>query len=238
MARRQHTGAQAVERAFDSGLDLRCVLAAAELRPDEADLVERLRAAGVRVRRSSVNDRRRMSVSTPAPRLLGVSGPDPDAPLEVWLRDDPAPAWLLVDVAYPGNAGYAVRCAEVSGAAGIALAVDYDRAARQKALRASMHAERFLPVSFVSAPEVLERARAAGRRILAVEDCGDRAPWQEDLTRPALFVVGGEEKGLSAEILAGCDAVLRLPMQGFIPSYNLQAAMAMVAGEALRQRGA
>ena len=239
MSRLQHTGAAAIERAFEEGLPLRCVLAGTEgLSPDEAVLVERLKAAGVPVRRSSPNDLRRMSAVEPPPRLLAVSGPDPAAPLDRWMAQDPAPAWLLVDVAYPGNAGYAIRCAEVSGAAGICLAVDYDRAAREKALRASMHAERFLPVAFATAGEAIEAARDAGRRVLAAEDCGDRPPWREDLTGPCLFVIGGEEKGLAPALLERCDAVLRLPMAGFIPSYNLQAAMAMVAGEALRQRGA
>jgi tRNA(Leu) C34 or U34 (ribose-2'-O)-methylase TrmL len=39
-------------------------------------------------------------------------------------------------------------------------------------------------------------------------------------------------------VLDACDGALRIPMRGFIPSYNLQAAMAMVAGERLRQLGA
>ena len=39
-------------------------------------------------------------------------------------------------------------------------------------------------------------------------------------------------------MIEASDEVLRLPMAGFIPSYNLQAAMAMVIGERLRQTGA
>ena len=39
-------------------------------------------------------------------------------------------------------------------------------------------------------------------------------------------------------MLAGSDAVLRIPMAGFVPSHNLQAAMAMVVGERLRQERA
>jgi tRNA G18 (ribose-2'-O)-methylase SpoU len=38
-------------------------------------------------------------------------------------------------------------------------------------------------------------------------------------------------------VLARCDDVVRVPMAGFIPSYNVQAAMAAVAGERLRQMG-
>jgi tRNA G18 (ribose-2'-O)-methylase SpoU len=37
------------------------------------------------------------------------------------------------------------------------------------------------------------------------------------------------------EVLEACDLTVRIPMRGFIPSYNLQAAMAIVAGERLRQ---
>ena len=77
----------------------------------------------------------------------------------------------------------------------------------------------------------------AGRHVFAVEDVGRVAPWETDLTRPALFVVGGERHGIAPELLARADTVLRIPMQGFIPSYNLQAAMAAVASERLRQLG-
>ena len=36
-------------------------------------------------------------------------------------------------------------------------------------------------------------------------------------------------------ILAACGAVIRIPMRGFVPSYNLQGAVAAVASERLRQ---
>jgi tRNA G18 (ribose-2'-O)-methylase SpoU len=50
-----------------------------------------------------------------------------------------------------------------------------------------------------------------------------------------LFVLGGERHGIPREVLDQCDDVIRIPMLGFIPSYNLQAAMAAVASERLRQ---
>jgi tRNA G18 (ribose-2'-O)-methylase SpoU len=90
----------------------------------------------------------------------------------------------------------------------------------------------------VPALDTIARARRAGRRVLAIEDVGDAAPWEADLTSRLLLVVGGERHGIPREVLAACDGALRIPMRGFIPSYNLQAAMAMVAGERLRQLGA
>jgi 23S rRNA (guanosine2251-2'-O)-methyltransferase len=98
-----------------------------------------------------------------------------------------------------------------------------------------MNAERFMPVHWEPVARVVERARASAHRVLGIEDVGDRAPWQEDLLAPCLFLVGGEGASLPAALLARCDAVLRLPMRGFIPCYNLQAAVAAVALERLRQ---
>ena len=105
-----------------------------------------------------------------------------------------------------------------------------------QALRASMRADRFLPVLWSAAAGVLSAAREAGRRIIAREDVGAAAPWEADLTGPVLFVVGGEHSGIPPEMLARCDAVVRIPMQGFIRSYNLQAAVAIAAAERLRQQ--
>ena len=51
-----------------------------------------------------------------------------------------------------------------------------------------------------------------------------------------LFVVGAEREGVSQEILEACDDIVRLPMDGFVPSYNLQVAISVLAVEALRQR--
>lgn len=193
-----------------------------------------LRERGVAVRETSANDLRRMS-RTPAPcDVLALVGPDPDAPLDEVLAR-PGCAWLLAGVAYPGNAGYAIRTAEVSGAAAILLDCAFDAAARRLAARASMQAERFFPVRWIAAGDAIDAARAAGRRVVAIEDSGTVAPFAADLRGPVLFVIGGETHGIAPPLLARCDAALRIPMRGFIPAYNLQAAMAIAAGERLRQ---
>ena len=74
-------------------------------------------------------------------------------------------------------------------------------------------------------------------RIIAIEDVGERLAWQADLRPPALFVVGGEAEGVPDALLARADLRVRIPTGGFVSSYNLQAAMAVVMGEWLRQSG-
>ncbi len=200
----------------------------------EDPVLERARASGAVVRSVSARVVERLSHALPAADVLALVGDPPDATLDALLGRE-GPVWLLVGVAYPGNAGFAIRTAEVSGAAGIAIEAAFRREERREALRMSMRADWFMPVLWEDADVVVERARAAGRRIVGIEDVGPRAPFEVDLRGPVLFAIGGEEPGLPPELLACADEILRIPMRGFIRSYNLQAALAMVAGERLRQ---
>jgi tRNA G18 (ribose-2'-O)-methylase SpoU len=163
-----------------------------------------------------------------------MAGPDPGASLDAAMRE-PGPAWLLVGLAFPGNIGLAIRTAEVSGAALAAVDPPLVGEPRRGALRASIGADRFFPVFWTDAASVVAAARAAGRRVVALESCGERAPWKADLRGPVLLVAGGERAGIPAAVLSGADEIVRLPTAGLIPSYNVQAAMAAVAAERLRQ---
>jgi TrmH family RNA methyltransferase len=217
---------------------VRLLLAAGRPRdPRVAALVARAEAAGIPVHAASDASLRRLSKTDPPAEILALVGPDPAASPEQALAADGA-AWLLVGVAYPGNTGFAIRTAEVSGADAVFVDNAFDHDAKREATRAAMRADRVMPVFWLPSERVLALARAAGRRVYALEDVGDAAPWEVDLTAPALFVVGGERHGIPQPVLAAADRVLRLPMRGFIPSYNLQAAMAGVAFERLRQLGA
>jgi tRNA G18 (ribose-2'-O)-methylase SpoU len=106
---------------------------------------------------------------------------------------------------------------------------------RTRVAHVSMGADRLLPVLYERTSDVLAAARAAGFRVLALEDVGARDASELDLTGSVLFVVGGERDGIAPELLAQCDAVVRIPMAGFVPSYNLQGAVSALAAERLRQ---
>lgn len=58
----------------------------------------------------------------------------------------------------------------------------------------------------------------------------------ENLTGNIMLIIGGERAGISDAILQKSDSILKIPMTGFVPSFNLQAPMAIVAAEAQRQR--
>ncbi len=236
--RRQLVGPEEVALALQRGEPVRLLLVAEETAdPQTRTVVERALELGIPVRPTSERSLWRLRTRDEPAEVLGLVGPPPDASREQALAGGGC-AWLLVGLAYPGNTGFAIRAAEVSGSDAVFVDGALLHEGRREALRASMRADHFLPVFWEPAKGAIEAARAAGRRILAVEDVGDRAPWEVDLTVPLLLVVGGERHGIPREVLDACDAALRIPMYGFIPSYNLQAAMAMVAGERLRQLAA
>lgn len=235
--RRRILGAAATLAALRRGEPVRRVVL-----PEGADgdaiaaLVARAELQGVPVVRVSERQFERLRPADAETDALGLVGAPPDADMDTVLAGTGA-AWLLTGTAYPGNAGFAIRTAEVSGADGVFIDADFDHQGRREALRTAMRADRFMPVFWESAGPVLDRAAHHGRRIVAVEDCGDRAPWEVDLTGAVLLLVGHERDGIDAATLARCDAVMRIPMAGFLRAYNLHAAVAAIATERLRQLG-
>ena len=240
-ARRRLVGAAAIEAALAAGDPVQWLaLPEGELDEKLAALEARAAAAGARVTRVAARRGRRLGSGPGAGRdgtrgePVALVGPSPRADLDAVMARGGA-VWLLVGASYPGNVGTAIRTAEGSGADAVYVDSDFDHEQRREARRASMRSDRYLPVAWEEAGRVLGAARRAGKRLVAVEDSGSRAPWQVDLRGPRLLLVGGEADGIPDALLRRCDDVVRIPMAGFVSSYNLQAAVAAVAAERLRQ---
>ena len=234
---RQVAGVAAIDAALRAGADVRLLLVADDARSDElAALLTLAAKAGAAVRTATRNVIARLSAVRPAEDVLALLGRDPEADLAGSLARGGA-FWLLVGVAYPGNVGMVIRTAEVSGADGIAIEGAFDHDGKRAALRASMRADKFMPVFWTDAQAVLDAARAgaARHRLVALDESAERAHFDAELGGARVFVVGGENGGIPSRLLAHCDERIHVPMAGFIPCYNLQAAVSAVAVERLRQ---
>jgi len=230
------TGADAIREAITRGAPVQLVICRrGVVDSDIEEVVEQARAAGIEIRFASERELLRLTEGSEAASILALSGPSPRASLDELMSRDGL-VLVLVGVRYPGNVGFIVRAAEVAGAAGVVLAEDWTRADRASAMRVSMQADRFYPVVDARAEEAVESARRAGRRLLALETAGTSSPWQAELVGSLAVFLGGEALGVPAAILSRMDACLRIPMRGFIPSYNVQAAAGIVLGEWLRRQ--
>ena len=229
----QRCGIDAIEAALDAGEDITRVLALRDC--DDArlsTLLDRCMESGIDVILGSENDLWRMAETSPA-LALALVGREPEADLETLLERGGL-IWMLAGAQYQTNIGYCIRVAEASGASGLIVTGEWTSDDRHHIVRAAMRTHRFMPVIFGC--DGLEALESWTGRVVAIEDVGSEEPWDADLTGDVILIIGGENAGISDELLAAADQAIRIPMAGFTPSYNLQAPMAVVAVEALRQR--
>lgn len=224
----QITGKETVLEALLKGEDIKLVLVDREA--DCEDIINLCKQKNIIVEEGSTNDLWRMSANGQQD-ALALTEREPQGTLdEIFQR--PGAIWLFDGVEYSTNLGFVIRTAEVSGATAVIINVEKTHAERRTIRRAGMRADRFIPVVYATTEETLQ---ACNRRIIVAEDIGDRAPWDADLTGDVLLVVGAENAGVSKEVIKVADTIVRLPMAGFVPSYNLQVAVSCLALDRLRQ---
>jgi tRNA G18 (ribose-2'-O)-methylase SpoU len=205
----------------------------AESDPEITTLIERMRGLAIEIRPAAERERLRLSEGARAEALIALAGPPREPSLDALMAREGL-VLVLVGLRYAGNVGFVVRAAEVAGTDGVVVAETWTRSERSSAMRFAMQADRFFPVLEADAESAIASARRAGRRLFALETGGDRTPWEVDWSGPVAVFLGGEAEGIPREVLERMDAILRIPMRGFIPSYNVQAAAGIVLGEWLR----
>lgn len=228
-------GHAAILRALAERADVQLILVrAGDDAADTRALIEAGERQGVKIWRGGAGDLRRLGRGPESDRAVALLGPPPIAALPELLARGGL-TWLLHHISFPSNVGFAVRTAEVSGADGVIVDAEFNHEQRARITHVSMGAARMLPVLYCDTLEVLAQAAIAAVHTIAIEDVGDKAPWEVDLRGPTLCILGGEHSGLPREILERCQAHVRIPMAGFVPSYNVQGALASIASERLRQ---
>jgi tRNA G18 (ribose-2'-O)-methylase SpoU len=228
----QVTGLEAVMKALMDGVALDRVLV--DRAHDTSELRALCEAADVPLEEGSTNDLWRMSADG-AQVALALTGRPQHETLDDVMKAGGC-IWFFDGVEYSTNLGFAIRTAEVSGADAVVLNVSKTHEERRTIRRASMRADRFIPVIYTTTEAILASAKEHGIQLVVAEDVGEKGPWDADLTGNVLLVVGAERNGVSAPVLEAASEVVRLPMDGFVPSYNLQVAVSVLAVEALRQR--
>lgn len=131
------------------------------------------------------------------------------------------PCVFLDGVADPGNVGTIVRSA--AGLAGAQVLVGAGTADPwgPKALRASMGA------AFAHPPASVGLDRAPGPRVGVDAHAGGELDGTLAAIRPRTICLGAEREGISAEVVAGCEAMVTVPLRAGAESLNVAAAAAI-----------
>lgn len=148
--------------------------------------------------------------------------------------------WVaLHDIGHPGNLGTIIRTNDAIGGDGVILSGRTTDPYHPVAVRGTLGAI-FTQRIVRTTPEALARwAREADVLVVGTSPQGNIDFREPDYaSKPVLLIGGSERIGISEEQIALCDAVVRIPMLGYVESLNLSIATALVLYEIERQRAA
>jgi 23S rRNA (guanosine2251-2'-O)-methyltransferase len=135
------------------------------------------------------------------------------------------------------NFGAIVRSAECLGAHAVIIPEKGSARITADAIKTSAGALHTFPVcrekSIVKAIEYL---KASGLRVICADEKSGKNVSEADLNGPSVLIMGAEDKGISKELLALSDTMIRIPMSGNIGSLNVSVASGILLYEIMRQR--
>ena len=154
------------------------------------------------------------------------------------LLNTPAPLLVVLEnLQDPGNLGTILRTGEGAGITGVILGRETVDIFNPKAIRATMGSIFRVPfVCVENLSQTIGAIRERGVRTYAAHLSGRSCYDGFSFQGGTAFLIGNEGKGLSAEITALADGLLRIPMEGMVESLNAAVAAALLMYEAHRQR--
>jgi 23S rRNA (guanosine2251-2'-O)-methyltransferase len=156
------------------------------------------------------------------------------------LDDIVAGAQLVVvldGVEDPHNLGAIIRTAHAAGANAVVIPERRAVGLTDVVAKAAAGALEYLPIARVgNINRSLESLKKQGFWIYGLDERGDQAYDKVEYNAPAVLVFGGEGKGVHDLVRKHCDALVRIPMSGKIPSLNVSVAAGIVLFEWKRRR--
>ncbi len=143
---------------------------------------------------------------------------------------------LLEGIEDPYNFGYALRSLYAAGCDGVLLGERNWMSAAGVVARASAGASECMPLWAGNTESAVSLLKEKGYRIACAGIRDSVGLYEADLKKPLLLVVGGEKRGISAEMLAKADQIVRIDYgREFRGSLSAASAATVLAFEVLRQ---
>lgn len=143
-------------------------------------------------------------------------------------------ALMLEDIQDPGNLGSILRTALGAGVDAVYLSKGCTDAWSPKSLRGGQGAQFYLPV--IEHADVVESLSTFSGNSYATT-LGGTSLYEQDLTKPSMFVIGNEGAGLSESAIEAATHQVSIPMHQALESLNAAAATAVCLFERKRQAG-
>ncbi len=137
----------------------------------------------------------------------------------------------IEDLHHNHNGAACLRTAEGLGVQHVAAvelrhAYPLDRARPQSGI--TMAADHWIDLHRFREPEaLLGFARSRGMRVFGAGPRGTLTLESLPVDRPLMVLFGNEKRGLQDETMEACDDVFRIPMHGFVESFNVSVSVGM-----------
>lgn len=135
------------------------------------------------------------------------------------------------------NFGAISRSASCAGVDAIVIPTRESAQINADAIKTSAGALNYIPVCKVSnLTDAILFLKASGLFIVSCTEKSNTTIYDIDYTVPTAIIMGGEEKGISNQLLKNSDVLVRIPITGKISSLNVSVAAGIVIFEAVKQR--
>lgn len=142
---------------------------------------------------------------------------------------------ILNGIQDPGNVGTILRTAWAAGITDLFLTPGTADPYSGKAVRSSQGGIFYLRIHNFSVEEIISWSERNSILIWAADPRAENIYYEQDFTRPGVFLLGNEARGPEAGF-AGVGIPVRIPLPGRADSLNVSTSAAILVFEALRQR--
>lgn len=152
------------------------------------------------------------------------------------LSDNPL-VIVVEAVEKPGNLGAILRTADAARVDAVVVCEPMTDVYNPNVVRSSLGCVFTQQVAVCNSHEAMEWLRVHHLKTFAAELHAPHWYHQTDLTIPCAIIVGSEADGLTSFWLERADSRIKIPMRGRVDSLNVSVTTAILAFEAMRQRG-
>ncbi len=225
--------------AEDSAAIERIVIARGSRNPRLQEIVQECRRLGIPVRFEPTRAVGRLAGTAAHQGVVAQTSAKRYAALEDVLADAPEQCILAVldEVQDPRNLGAIIRSAEAAGAVAVVVPERRSASLGQAAAKAAAGALESMPVVRVkNLGRALDELKGHGFWAYGLDAKGKVDFDRVDYHDRCALVLGGERRGLRAKVAERCDFLVRIPMEGSVPSLNVSVAAGIALFEVGRQR--
>jgi 23S rRNA (guanosine2251-2'-O)-methyltransferase len=235
-------GIRAVEEAILAGQELERVFIRKDLRSGQStSLLHRIRKAGIPyqlVPAEKLNRFTRKNHQGVVALISPILYHDPEKLLPAIFEAGRIPLLLVLDgITDVRNFGAIARTAECAGVDGMIIPFKGSARIQEDAVKTSAGALMNIPVCRVdNLSGAVKYLKNSGLKTIGATETAGSSLFSADLKDPLAIIMGSEERGISAGLLAQCDETIAIPVYGQISSLNVSVAASIIMYETVRQR--